>query len=271
MRRAALSGIVILVLAASIPAGAATEVVQITIADVIQPASQSIVERGLSEADAMGAELLVLQLDTPGGSFETTRQLILAMMAAQTPVAVFVGPSGSRATSVGFQLLMAADVAAMSPEANISADLSAQLIVLPEELAEKIIIEAATMTGVLAEDRGRNGKLAAQALKEGLYFSAESAFEEGLIEFIALTVEDLVQQLDGREITRPDGRVDRLELEGWQLVRIEPTTMDHVRSYLADPLVILALLVLVCIGTFVLVCVGIFIAILRARRRGRQM
>ena len=71
--------------------------------------------RAIDEADASGDDLVVIQMDTPGGLVDTTQDIVKRMLAAKTPIVVWVGPSGARAGSAGFYILVAADVAAMAP------------------------------------------------------------------------------------------------------------------------------------------------------------
>ncbi len=250
-------GSAVMMLMVALPAAAATEVVVINIVDTIQPASRSVIERGLSEAAVLGAELAVLQLDTPGGLVDTTREITKAITTSPVPVVVFVSPAGARAASAGFFLLMAADVAAMSPGTNTGAAHPVLMPMIPvqqsepsDTMVEKVTNDAAAMLRSLVEGRKRNEELAVRAVTESLSFTAEEALEEGLIDLIASTLDDLITDLDGREITRFDGTTEVLDLEGWQLVRIEPTATEQFRSLLAKPLIALILMALAGIGIY---------------------
>ena len=92
-----------------------------TIDGIIHPVSSEFMRSVITRADASGAALIVFTLHTPGGLLDSTRDIINAMIAAKTPVAVFVGPSGNRAASAGFLITIAADIAAMSPGTHIGA------------------------------------------------------------------------------------------------------------------------------------------------------
>ncbi|MCP4895708.1 MAG: nodulation protein NfeD [bacterium] len=250
-------GLAVLALALASPASATTEVVLINLVDTIQPASQSIIERGLADAASLGAELAVLQLDTPGGLVDTTREITKAITTSPVPVVVFVSPAGARAASAGFFLLMAADIAAMSPGTNTGAAHPVLMPMIPvqqsepsDTMVEKVTNDAAAMLRSLVEGRKRNKELAVRAVTESLSFTAEEALKEGLIDFVVSDLDELVAELDGREITRFDGTTQLLELEGWQLVEIEPTTTEQFRSLLAKPLIALILMALAGIGIY---------------------
>src|SRR5262249_60408139 len=88
---------------------------------IIHPVSAEYMIETMDRADRAGAVLVVFTLRTPGGLVDSTRDIITHMLAARTPVAIFIGPSGARAASAGFLLTIAADVAAMAPGTHIGA------------------------------------------------------------------------------------------------------------------------------------------------------
>ena len=96
-------------------------VVKLTLHDTIQPVSAQYLHRGLAEAAALHASLVLLSLDTPGGLLDSTRTMVDEIERSPVPVAVFISPTGARAGSAGFFLLEAADVAAMAPGSNAGA------------------------------------------------------------------------------------------------------------------------------------------------------
>lgn len=95
-----------------------TDVVVLDLHDTIQPASLRYVDRGLREAAEQHAELVIIEVDTPGGFLDSLRSMTTAILGSSVPVVVYVTPSGARAASAGFFLLLAADVAAMAPGTN---------------------------------------------------------------------------------------------------------------------------------------------------------
>jgi membrane-bound serine protease (ClpP class) len=162
------------------------EVVRMRVEDTIQPASQQFIERALAEAVERDAALVVMELDTPGGLVDTTRDITTAITTSPVPVVVFVNPPGARAASAGFFILLAADVAAMAPGTNTGAahPVGGQGENLPEDVRDKVTNDAAAMVRSLAEQRGRNPETAERTVIESISLTAEEALEEGLIDLI---------------------------------------------------------------------------------------
>ena len=88
---------------------------------IVTPVLSQWVHEIIKQAEADGAEALVIQLDTPGGILESTRDIVKDIMTANVPVFVYVGPSGSRAASAGTFITVASHVAAMAPGTSIGA------------------------------------------------------------------------------------------------------------------------------------------------------
>jgi len=231
----------------------ADEVVRFRVEDTIQPASQQFIERALKEAADRNAALVVLELDTPGGLVDTTRDITTAITTSPVPVVVFVNPPGARAASAGFFILLAADVAVMAPGTNTGAahPVGGQGENLPEDVRDKVTNDAAAMVRSLAEHRGRNPETAERAVLESISLTAEEALEEGLIDFIANDVDDLLTMLNGFEVTRFDGDVETLEIEEPQIVDIESSFTERLFSVLANPNVAYLLMALGALGLYV--------------------
>ena len=149
------------------------------------------------------ADLLVIELSTPGGLLTSTREIVQEMLGAETPVAVYVSPSGAHAASAGFFLLMAADVAAMAPGTNTGAahPVGGQGEDVEGDLGEKVEQDAAAQIRSLASRNGRDADLAESAVVESKSFTAEEALENGLIDLIAA---DMQRAAGGDR--RPDSR-----------------------------------------------------------------
>jgi len=231
----------------------ASEVVRIRVQDTIQPASKRYVERGLADARERGAALVVIELDTPGGLLDTTREITTAITQSPVPVVVFVTPGGARAASAGFFILLAADVTAMSPGTNTGAahPVSGKGEDLGEDLREKATSDAAAMIRAIATQRSRDPEVAAKAVVESISFTAEEAREAGLVDLVADNVDDLVAQLDGREVTRFDTSTQVLELAEVEVVYLEPSAAERFLSVLANPTIAYLLMALGMLGIYV--------------------
>ncbi len=211
---------------------------------VVHAVSAAHVVAAIDRADAEGAPLLVLRLDTPGGLDVSMRQIIDRMLNCRTPIAAFVGPSGARAASAGFLITIVADIAAMAPGTNIGAahPVSGMGGPMDETMAKKVTQDAAAYIRGKAERRGRNVELAEKAVVESRSFTEKEAREGKLIDLVVQDVPELLAALDGREVTRFDGSKTRLALEGATPVRVAMNWRQAVLSLIARPEVLFLLL-----------------------------
>jgi len=203
-------------------------VVLVRVDSIIHPVAEEFIVDSLARADDLGAEAFVLELSTPGGLLTSTRGIFTAMLEAETPVVVFVSPRGSQAASAGFFLLMAADVAAMAPGTNTGAahPVGGQGEEIEGPMGEKVEKDAAATIRSLATRSGRNAELAEEAVLESRSFTADEALESGLVDILAANLQELLQELDGTEVSREgrdtvvlqtaSARVERLEMSGFQ-------------------------------------------------------
>lgn len=224
------------VIAAFIPsAGADIPVVELV--GVVHAVSAGHVAAAIDQADAAGAPLLVIRIDTPGGLDSSMRQIVDKMLNCRTPVAVYVGPSGARAASAGFVIALAADVAAMAPGTNIGAahPVSALGPNTDEVMAKKAAQDAAAYVRSKAERRGRNVEMAEKAVLESRSFTEREAKDAGLIDLVAKDVPDLIRALEGREVRRFDGTTVTLRLEGQRTSSVAMNWRQQVLSLIARP------------------------------------
>jgi membrane-bound serine protease (ClpP class) len=227
-------------------AGAAPLSADIPVVDldgVVHAVSAGHVVQAIDRADASGAPLLVLRLDTPGGLDTSMRQIIDRMLNCRTPVAVFVGPSGARAASAGFLILVASDVAAMAPGTNTGAAHPVSgMGQMDEVMSKKVTNDAAAYIRGKAERRGRNVEMAEKAIVESRSFTEKEALDSKLIDLVVRDVDELVKKLDGREVRRFDGQVVRLKLEGHHTVAVKMDWRQAILSAIARPEVLFLLL-----------------------------
>ena len=150
-----------------------------TVDGIIHPVSSEFMRSAIAKADADGAALVVFTLHTPGGLLDSTRDINNAIIAAKTPVAVFVGPAGYRAASAGFLITIAADIAAMAPGTHIGAahPVSGNGEKVDEVMAKKMASDTAAYARTLATQRGRNVPLVEQAVTESRSFTEQEALD----------------------------------------------------------------------------------------------
>lgn len=204
----------------------------LTIEGVIGPATADFIARGFAKAQKDGAQLVVLQMDTPGGLDSSMREIIKDILASPVPVAAYVGPSGARAASAGTYILYASHIAAMAPGTNLGAATPVNLLetnpVEPQEPATKPgadeepagktkpaesqgtmrakqVNDASAYIRGLAQLRGRNADWAERAVRESVSLSSGEALKLGVIDIVATDVPDLLRQVNGRKLTLAGG------------------------------------------------------------------
>ena len=235
------AGLCAIALATAVPLHAEIPVVELE--GVVHAVTASHVVQAIDKADATGAPLLILRLDTPGGFDTAMRQIVDKMLNCRTPVAVFVGPSGARAASAGFIITVAADVAAMAPGTNIgAAHPVAGLGQMDEVMSKKVTSDAAAYIRSKAERRGRNVEMAEKAVVDSKSFTEKEALELKLIDLVANDVADLLGKLEGREVKRFDGSTARLSLKGHDPVAVRMDWRQLVLSMIARPEILFLLL-----------------------------
>ncbi|MEO1767890.1 NfeD family protein [Thiobacter aerophilum] len=257
--------ILLLSLLLPLPAAAAPRVVVLGVDGAISPASADYVVRGIKHAEEVGAEAVVLRLDTPGGLDSAMRDIIRKMLASRVPVIVWVGPAGARAASAGTYILYAAHVAAMAPATNLGAATPVAIggaqppgqpgkekdakPVESSPMAKKQVHDAAAYIRGLAQLRGRNAEWAERAVREAVSLSAEEALKEKVIDLIATDLPALLAAVDGRTVKLgQDER--RLAIRGALLDTREPDWRTRFLAVITDPGVAYILLLIGMYGLF---------------------
>jgi membrane-bound serine protease (ClpP class) len=236
------------------------------IAGAIGPATAEYVSRSLEHAGRERAQLVVLQVDTPGGLDPSMRSIIQGIVASPVPVAAYVAPQGARAASAGTYILYAAHVAAMAPATNVGAA-TPVAIGMPtpgrepepagrassaasaseaghDASAAKRINDATAYIRSLAQLRGRDVAWAEQAVRESVSLSASDALARKVIDLVAVDLSDLLRQLDGRVLKVGDSRAGSVKLSTAQaaVVMLEPDWRNRVLSVISDPSLVLILM-----------------------------
>ena len=218
----------------ALPAGA--DVIRVVVDDVIHPITDEFIGRALDAAKAQKAEAVVIELRTPGGLETSMRKIVERIIQSPVPVIVHVAPSGSRAASAGFFILLAGDVAAMAPGTNTGA---AHPVLLGEELDDimkmKMQNDAAAFIRTIAQRRGRNVAAAESGVREAKSFTEDEALAQKLIDVIANDTASLLKTIDGRTIRRFDGRTVTLRLGARRVTDYEMTVRQKLLAWIMDP------------------------------------
>jgi membrane-bound serine protease (ClpP class) len=212
--------------------------------DTIQPVSADELSRAIARANTDGASALLIQMDTPGGLVESMRAMVASILASHVPVIVYVSPSGARAGSAGFFILESADVAAMAPGTEAGAAHVVFEMGKPDATEEeKVENDAEAFLRSYVTRRGRNTDAATAAVKSSHSYTAEEALNQHLIDLVANSDTELLNALNGREITRLDGSKMTLHVAGAR-IRVESLSLrDELLGWLVNPNIALLFLV----------------------------
>ncbi len=244
------------------PAGRSRTAVFIEIKDAIGPATREFFERALEQAEEERAELLILQLDTPGGLSDSMRDMIQAILSSTVPVVTYVAPPGARAASAGTFILYASHVAAMAPATNLGAATPVPIGGSPPDtrredgkgddagaagaatrMDRKAINDSVAYIRSIAELRGRDTEFAEAAVTTAASLTANAALERGVIDLVADNLPELMRALNGREVSLPGGR-RLLETQDLTLEHVEMGWRTSLLAVLTNPLVAYGLLII---------------------------
>lgn len=235
----------------------AAGVIELEINGIIHPITAEYVNRGFEHAVASNAALIVMRINTPGGLDTSMREIIQRIINSPIPVAVYVGPSGSRAASAGFYILQSADIAAMAPGTHTGAaspvliNMFTRTTVPTDDTMQKKIINDATayMRGIVTK-RGRNVADAESTITEARAFTAEEALKRKMIDLLADSPAALVSALHGREIMRFDGRKQTLSLAGAARTAFAMTMRQQFLARVLSPDIFFLLLIFGALGLY---------------------
>lgn len=212
--------------------------------DTIQPVSAGQLDRALTKANQDGAAALLIEMDTPGGLVDSMRGMAGAILSSRVPVVIYVAPAGARAGSAGFFLLEAADVAAMAPGTNAGAAHVVFEMGKPDQTMEtKVENDAEAFLRSYVAKRNRNLDAAVAAVQNSHSYSAEEALQQHLIDVIASSDIELLNEINGREITRMDGSKRTLHVANARIEVLKPTLREDLLDWLVNPNIALLLLV----------------------------
>ncbi len=237
----------------------------------IGPASSDYLQRGLAQAQEQQAALVIIRMDTPGGLDGAMRDMIREILASPVPVVSYVTPGGARAASAGTYILYASHLAAMAPGTNLGAATPVRIGGIPDPgkhrptptsdsepaddatggdaMERKMVNDAVAYIRGLAQLRGRNAEWAEQAVREAASLPAEEALEQGVIDIIAVDLDDLLQQLHGR-VVKVDAAEVSLDSEGLGIHVVESDWRHRLLEVITDPNVAYVLMLIGMYGLF---------------------
>src|ERR1700681_3688256 len=231
-----------LLLGASVPSSA--EVLKIVVNDTIHPITTEYISRALLEAERNKDQALLIEINTPGGLLDSTRNIIEKILASPVPVIIYVTPGGSRAASAGFFILESADVAAMAPGTNTGA---AHPVTLGggkvnDVMKEKLENDAAALMRSVVSKRGRNVEVAESTVRQSKSFTEQEALTQKLIDYVAPSEQNLLQQMQGKTVKRFDGKTITLNLADETIRPFDMPLKHTILAFIMDPKIAFILL-----------------------------
>ncbi len=231
--------------------GKAANVIKIRLSGSINPGMLQFFRRAVKTAGDKNADMLLVELDTPGGLIRTLREMIQTVMSSPVPVVVYVAPSGAQAASAGALFTMAAHVAAMAPGTNIGAAHP----VIPgggdkdSDIYRKMENDVAALARGIAKQRGRNAKWAEDAVRESVSATADEALKLHIIDFVAPNESDLFVQINGKEVKMTSG-LRSLKFSDYVITELEPGLREKIMGMIADPDIAYILMMLGAAGLY---------------------
>ena len=226
--------------------------VVVEIDEVIQPSTARFLNRVVNDAEENGARFVVIRLDTPGGLYDSTRDIVETILESTVPVIVYVSPSGAQAASAGTFIATAGHITAMANGTNIGAaspvDQSGGP--LPEPLGSKATNDAAAFLRSIAVERGLNADALNDTVTKALAYSASEALDKNVIDLVAKDLEQLLSTVDGQSVNLL-GDPYVIETAGIELRTVDKTVLERFLAIISNPNVAFLLLVVGTIGLFI--------------------
>ncbi len=239
-----------IIISAAIAGEQKNQVLVIKVSGVINPVSSEFIGKSIKKANDMHAELLVIELDTPGGLDTSMRSIVKEIIGSEAPVVVYVSPSGARAASAGVFISLAAHVSAMSPGTNIGAAHPVGVgDKMDKTMSEKATNDAAAYIKSLAEKTGRNSKWAEEAVRKSISATETEALKENVIDLVSKDLNTLLKDIDGRKVKTVIGE-KTLKTFGADVITDEMSLRYKILDFITDPNVAYMLMLLGFYGIF---------------------
>jgi membrane-bound serine protease (ClpP class) len=240
---------------AAADASSAPLVLELKLNGEVEPILANYIDEGLADAARRHAALVLITMDTPGGLSDSMTDIIHHILDSPVPVAVYVGPDGARGASAGFLILLSADIAAMAPGTRTGA---ATPVFLPgwftmpidEVLRKKINNDATAFLRSFSEKRGRNSKLAETAITDARAFTEQEALDGHLIDLVVSDKGELLRQLNGREITRFNGKKETVSLQDYTRADFQLSARQKFLARIVEPDMFFLLLLIGALGLY---------------------
>jgi len=225
-------------------------IVILNLQEAITPLTAAKIKEALRKAETLGAEALIIELDTPGGLVTSTRKIVKMILNAEVPVVVYVYPPGAQAASAGTFILLAAHVAAMAPGTNVGAAHPVTMgQKMDEEMSKKAENDLAAFARSLAKLRGRNADWAEKAVRESVSVTAEEALKLKVIDLVAENLSELFSSLEGRKVQLMQKKVV-LHTKRVRIVRLKEDFRNRILRLITNPNIAYILLMLGLAGIY---------------------
>lgn len=206
----------------------------------VVPIAAKYCERVIQQAESMSAAACVIELNTPGGLYSTTQELVTTIVNAQVPIIVYVSPAGGWAGSAGTFITISSHIAAMAPGSRIGAAHPVSIGQGQDQQqqdipSEKITEDAAAWVRSLAQMRGRNAEAAELAVRESKSYSDSEALQLKLIDLRARDLNELLQQTDGKKVTLSNGMEVKLQTKDAPIQRVPMNSIEKLLLDISNP------------------------------------
>jgi membrane-bound serine protease (ClpP class) len=236
-----------------VSAATPTTVEVLSVDGTIVPVVADYIARGISRAEKDGATACIIELDTPGGLLDSTDKIVKSIMNADLPVVVYVTPKGAWAASAGTFITLSSNIAAMTPGTTIGAahPVSSGGEAIPADEMQKIVEFSSKWMATIAQERGRNIEEAELAVTQSKSFTDVDALAANLINLRADSLDNLVSQINGWDVTLASGKQVTIDTTNYSLARNGMNDVERFLQTISDPNIAYILLTLATIGLIV--------------------